>query len=636
MNSLTAIGKLQAQERTRPAQAQIDGYSVRGRYTVAPAPIGKQAQETRRQPDDRGSSVRSRSSAVLGGPRKNIKSTSMPVKRPGERTVGVKSSEASGKRKSANPNATGHPEAAASSPRASEGEASVAATDLGSHSFNSVSEVATDAGHHAMWDDSDADDAQSVSSEPVSRFALQSLETERFNHFSRTSTGSKLGRVAYPSWESADRRRSSLDSSVESNTPLGKDFELPTAPGEDLLSSYSLEYDTAFDLVGDAHGLEISSFLDAHSGAPEVNAAEGSHPFEELGLVQESDIIAKPVNSMGEQDAVSETAPSTMQKDIVSDNDRGELINSGHPKVENEVPVSDYLQKDSSIPAVESNAPVTEQKAAATPLGSREQEIEMTVSAPGANEQEVATTPLGSSEQEIEMAISAPEANDIPVASSTDVTNAIEVEGGQGVGSKENAEGDKWFDSTLDLVQDEDSSLEGANSQASMGKNIQLLTEYPAPCNSPSHQEPLYDSGMQLPERNDPTCCVGKDYTVSSTAECIEGVHFNMDSAPLPHPDMERSSLTIMSINRPDASPMPDSTAGDLCTGKSASPCDELQPGFDIKLRGGQGGSSFGPKNDHNKVTTVVQTLTCQSNIFRIWSKLIAVWFVSGKIEAMV
>jgi hypothetical protein len=505
---LTTIGKLQAQERARPAQLS-DGSSVKSRNNaVSAAPIGKQAQETRLQQGDRGASMRSRGTAA-GGALKNIKSTSMPVKRrPGERTLGVKSNEAASRK--GNSATAASSEAAASSSRASEDEASVAVmagshSDLGSHSFGSVSEVATEAGHHAVWEDSDADDAQSVSSEPVLRFASQS---ERFRSPRRASAGSKLGRVAHPSWESAHGRRSS---SVERNAPLGKDSDLCAALGEEnLISSFSAEDDAAFNLVGDAHGLEINSFLDAHSGAPEVDL----HHIEEHGQARApesismadfpaNDGIAESKKIVREQDAVSETAPSTMQES-----------DSGNPNVEHDVP---------------------------------------------------------------------------QVASSSDPTDAIAAEGDRILTIKENIGG---FDSAPNVPQDENASEDGAHSQTSVGKNTQLVSERSATC-SPSSVQPA--------EKNDsPMCCSGKDYTIASTAECIERVHFNMDSAPLPHPDMERSSVTAMCVNRPEPNLAPDSLAGelDLCSGKSTSPCDELQQDFDIKLRGG-------PKHDYNKVSPI-------------------------------
>ncbi|KAG0626686.1 hypothetical protein M758_2G144000 [Ceratodon purpureus] len=522
VNTMTTIGKLQAQERARPPQ-QGDGSPVRSRNNAASAPIGKQAQATRPQQIDRGSPVKPRGSAAIGAPKKNIKSTSVPVKRPGERTSGVKSNEALRKGQSTNPSAA-HSEGAASSPRASEGEASVAATagthsDPGSHSFRSVSEIATDAGHHSMWEDSDADDAQSVSSEPASRFAPQG---ERF-HSPRTSAGSKLGRVGYPSWESAHGRRSSLDSSLESNAPLGKDSVLSATPGEEsLISSYSLEGDAAFNLVGDAHGLEINSFLDAHSGTHEEDV----------------------------------TAAASMQKHESSD--------SGNARVEHDAPASEALQEESrSIPAVESNAPVVEQDDAPTqPSDIREQKNE---------------------------------ANDIPAASSRNVTDVIEAAEGQLIlTSKEKVKGHEWLGSTLNAVQEKDSSADGVNPLASVGKNTPLAAS------SLSHEGLPYESEVTLAEENDPLCYSGKDFTVTSTDECIERVHFNLDSAPLPHPDMERSPVTPMSVSRPD----PSLTTGgelDLCAGKSSIPCDEVQQEFDIKLRGGHGAGQFGQKHDYSK-----------------------------------
>ncbi|KAG0587597.1 hypothetical protein KC19_2G176300 [Ceratodon purpureus] len=516
VNTMTTIGKLQAQERARPPQ-QGDGSPVKGRNNVASAPIGKQAQATRPQQIDRGSPVKPRGSAAIGAPKKNIKSTSVPVKRPGERTSGVKSNEALRKGQSTNPSAA-HSEGAASSPRASEGEASVAATagthsDLGSHSFRSVSEIATDAGHHGMWEDSDADDAQSVSSEPASRFAPQG---ERF-HSPRTSTGSKLGRVGYSSWESAHGRRSSLDSSLESNAPLGKDSDLSATPGEEtsLISSYSLEDDAAFNLVGDAHGLEINSFLDAHSGTHEEDV----------------------------------TAAASTQKHESSD--------SGNARVEHDAPASETLQEEprESIPALESNAPVVEQEDAPTqPSGIREQK------------------------------------NDIPAASSRNVTDVIEAAEGQLIlTSEEKVKGHEWLDTTLNAVQEKDSSADGVNP---VEKNTPLATS------SLSHEGlSNYNSGVTLAEETDPLCYSGKDFTVTSTDECIERVHFNLDSAPLPHPDMERSP---MSVSRPETSL---TTGGDLdlCAGKSSIPCDELQQEFDIKLRGGHGAGKFGQKHDYSK-----------------------------------
>lgn len=550
MNTLSAIGKLQAQERARPA-LQGDGPPVRRSNDVTSAPTAKQTPETRPQQSDRGASVRNRSDApATGASKKNIKSSSSPAKRPGS-----KSNEASRKGQSA-----ANFEADGSSPRAS--EASVAAiagshSDLDSHSFNSVSATATDARYQVLWEDSDADDAHSVSSEPISRLGSQS---ERF-HPPRTSTGSKLGRVAYPS----HGRRSSLDSSVGSNAPLEKISDLLATPDEEIfISLCSLENDAAFDLVGGAHGLEINSFLDAHSATPEdINDADVSHELGQarnskvsLADFQENAVIAKLETSTKEQDAVAETAPSTMQKD--------ELSNPGNPRDEHDVAASEYRQEHTAAIGVESNAPLAE-------------------------EEKDAAMPSGSREHEIKLAIPTPEAKDIPVASSDAIA------GGPVLASKGNVEAEKWFNSTLNLVQNEDSGAEGGR----MGKNIELVSERSATNDSPSHQE----SPVQLTEKNGPSCSSGIDYTVTSTAECIERAHFNIDSAPLPHADMERSSVTAMSVLLPDPSPSPDSTPGelDICAGKSSSPCDELQQDFDIKLRGE---SNFGPKHDYTKVST--------------------------------
>ena len=223
-----------------------------------PSGLSRQSQESRPQQSD-GSSGKGSSNVDAQKP--SIRSTPMSGKRPGERSV-LRINEA----QKAQTNADAYSEAA-SSPRASEGDASataMASSDLDSQSFCSVSEIATDAGHHAMSEDSDNDDGRSVSSEPASRF-ISKLTPPR-------STGSKLGRGVYSSWDSK-HGSDSLDSSAIINGVNRQDSDLLAArDGEEIDFPYFLE-DTD-SLVGDTDGLD--SFLDAGIGDPEdINRSDG-------------------------------------------------------------------------------------------------------------------------------------------------------------------------------------------------------------------------------------------------------------------------------------------------------------------------------------------------------------------------
>lgn len=222
--------------------------------------LSKQSQERRPEHSDGSPDKGYRNG---GAQRPSIRNTSMAVKRPGERPV-VKITGA----QKVQTTSDAYPEEE-SSPRASEGGASVTAmdsSDLGSHSFRSVSEIATDAGYHAISEDSDNDDTRSVSSEPASRF------TSQINNLTpRRSTGSKLGRGVYSSWDS-EHGSDSLDSSARNNRPHGQDSEVSAAHDGEEIFPYSL--DDTDSLVGDTDGLD--SFLDARIADPEyVNRADG-------------------------------------------------------------------------------------------------------------------------------------------------------------------------------------------------------------------------------------------------------------------------------------------------------------------------------------------------------------------------
>lgn len=222
--------------------------------------LGKQSQERRPQQGD-GSSDKSRSNSDSQRP--SIRNTSMAVKRLGDHPV-VKINET--KKSQKNADAYSEP---TSSPRASEGDASVTAmdsSDVGSHSFCSVSEVATDAGNYAMSEDSDNEDGRSVSSEPASRF------TSQINKLTpRRNTGSKLGQGAHSSWHS-EQGSDPLDPLARSNGVHGQDSNPSATHNGEEIFSY---------LLGDADSLVVDtdgpdSFLDAYIADPEdVNRADG-------------------------------------------------------------------------------------------------------------------------------------------------------------------------------------------------------------------------------------------------------------------------------------------------------------------------------------------------------------------------
>ncbi|XP_024386110.1 uncharacterized protein [Physcomitrium patens] len=222
----------------------------------------KQLQESRPQGTD-GSSAKGLD--YFGARKRSMKSTRPAVRRLGDRP-GVKTSEIP----KAHMNGDVFSEAA-SSPRASEGDASVTAadsSDLGSLSFCSVSEFATDAGHHIMSEDSDVDDGRSVSSEPASRFASQINKLTP-----RTSTGSKLGRGAHSLWDSENGhgrrhgRNLSLDSSLSNNAS-----KLSAAQDIEDIFSYLLEGTDS--LVDDTDILD--SFLAETIADPEMFGADGN------------------------------------------------------------------------------------------------------------------------------------------------------------------------------------------------------------------------------------------------------------------------------------------------------------------------------------------------------------------------
>ncbi|KAG0570301.1 hypothetical protein KC19_6G152500 [Ceratodon purpureus] len=222
--------------------------------------LSKQSQESLPQQSD-GSSDKSRSNN--GAKRPSSRNTSTAIKRPSAvqvvKTNGVPKSQT---------NIDAYSEAA-SSPRASEGDASAIAmdsSDLGSHSFGSVSEIATDAGHHAISEGSDNDDRRSVSSEPALRFPSQ------INRLTpRKSAASKLGRGVYSSRDTG-HGRDSLDSSARSNEVLGQDSDPSATHDGGELFQYFLE-DTE-SLVGETDGLD--SFLDAGIADPEdINRTDG-------------------------------------------------------------------------------------------------------------------------------------------------------------------------------------------------------------------------------------------------------------------------------------------------------------------------------------------------------------------------
>ncbi|KAG0614041.1 hypothetical protein M758_6G147000 [Ceratodon purpureus] len=222
--------------------------------------LSKQSQESLPQQSD-GSSDKSRS--TNGAKRPRSRNTSTAIKRPSAvhvvKTNGVPKSQT---------NIDAYSEAA-SSPRASEGDASAIAmdsSDLGSHSFGSVSEIATDARHHAISEESDNDDRRSVSSEPALRFPSQINRLTSIK-----SAASKLGRGVYSSRDTG-HGRDSLDSSARSNEVLGQDSDPSEAHDGGELFQYFLE-DTEF-LVGETDGLD--SFLDAGIADPEdINRTDG-------------------------------------------------------------------------------------------------------------------------------------------------------------------------------------------------------------------------------------------------------------------------------------------------------------------------------------------------------------------------
>lgn len=222
--------------------------------------LDKQSQERQPQQSD---GYPSKDRSVDGGRRPSIRSTSTIVNRPGERlNVKVNGAE------KPQTNADAYSEAA-SSPRTSEGGASVTAvdsSDIGSHSFRSVSEIASDAGHHVMSEDWDIDDGRSVSSEPASRFTSQTSKLA-----SRMSTGSKLGRTVLSSWDSG-HERDSFESSARKNEFHEEDLDDSEAPGGEDLFECFLEH--ADSLVGDTDGLD--SFLDTPIADPEdMKRADG-------------------------------------------------------------------------------------------------------------------------------------------------------------------------------------------------------------------------------------------------------------------------------------------------------------------------------------------------------------------------
>lgn len=547
VNALTAIGKLQVQ--------QSDGSSVRGRNNVAAAApmspgISKQAQERQPQRSD-GASVRSRSSSTIGAaPKKSIRSTSMePVKRP---TPGVKRNEASRFKAQTNPKLTAA-YLAKKSPRASEGAASATAT-AGSHisqDFDNVSEISV---HHAMSEDSDADDARSVTSvasEPASRF------TNRL-HSPRTSTGSKLGRGVAPLWNSAHGKKKSQE---EINAPEGKDSDRSiAAQSEEKL--ISLEDDTAFNLVGDAHELEINSFLNADT-VTEPEEIKGSHQVQELEQVgtpeistagcQEKDVIESEESCVREQDAST------------SDNVEATPRPAGHPE-------SAHCE---NLMDIRESAPV--------------EEISAGVHSPGAEDKNSVPQSIEVSHlEESPATFSKAEETICETMQSTTQkdtllsrNNSEKQSQGLVLTSKEEDEGDKWTDSTPNF-HDEDG---GVISAASAGANAELLSDE----RFPSHQEEApASSSNDFPSSG-----------ITSTAESDEREHSVLDTAPLPHPDMERSPITPVSVDlNSHSTPTADGTddSGEQDRGlKLRLPCDELQQDFEIKLR-----------RDYNKVRALM------------------------------
>ncbi|XP_024400166.1 uncharacterized protein [Physcomitrium patens] len=255
-STLSGIGK-QVQER-QPKQS--DRSSVRSR-DASLSGIGKQAQERRPKQSD-SSSIRSRSN--IGTPRQTTRSTSITGKHPGQRTpVALKINEA----QKASSSADAYSEAA-NSPRASEAGVIDNSDQCSVYSFCSVSEVATDAGHQYMDEDSDADDGRSVSSEPASRFV------HRTNKFTpRTSTlGSRMDQGACPPWETV-HERNFLDSSVKSSALNGQRSKY-TEPTQDEDVDFSHFLRDTDSLLSDADNLD--SFLDSSAVNPgNKSGAEG-------------------------------------------------------------------------------------------------------------------------------------------------------------------------------------------------------------------------------------------------------------------------------------------------------------------------------------------------------------------------
>lgn len=294
VTALTAIGKLQAQERARPGK-QNDGRG-RGITTAATAPgAGKQAQQSD------AASVRSRSTSA---PKKSIRSTSMePVKRPGER---VKRSEASRFKAQSNPKLNAaYLEAAAKRSLASAASKAVShyGSELGSHDYDNVSEIATDAGHHE--DSGDAASVTSIASEPASRFTPQT----------RTSKASKLGR---PVSHGAHERNCSYDESCPA----------PKAKHSDGDNLFSQEDDTAFNLVGDADEHEINSFLNANIGPPEDITAGDDSPKTSC---QEKNIVVHEENPVREHEAAGHEPSIQVIRESESVEERPKVEDANSP-----------------------------------------------------------------------------------------------------------------------------------------------------------------------------------------------------------------------------------------------------------------------------------------------------------------
>lgn len=562
VNALTAVGKLQAQERSRLVQ-QSDGSSVRGRNNVAAAaPTGKQAQDRQPQRSD-GAFVRSRSSStIIGAPKKSIRSASMePVTRPGtgER---VKRNEASRFKAQTSPKLNAaYLEAAAkrSHPRASEGATSATAaagsrSDFNSQNFDSVSEIATDAGHHVMSEDSDADDGRSVTSvasEPASRFVSQF-------HSPRAIEGSKLGRGESPLRNSAHGRSSSFDSS---KAPEGKGSDPSKA--ENLISPLFLEDDTAFNFVGDTHEHEIHLFLNADIVTPEeINAAEGSHQVQDFEQARTAEIST--TDCQREDILVSEE--SLARKQDAGNSMGAHAQTAGH---------SESAPKDSLLMDILATAPVEEIRASIQ-LPEAEDENSVPHSIELSHPEESPATFSDEHERkttEDSVSETSQSTTEKDILLSKNNINAFEADEGHILTNTEKGEGDGLIEST----HNEESPNDGDISPTA---NVQLVSDQRSPLHQESPDSASAPSTNDLPRS-------GKD-SITSSAESREIGHRIFDTAPRPHPDMERSAITPLRVDLPQSSSMLDdfdAAGGQNQVTTLRSPCDELQQDFEIKLR---------------------------------------------------